>query len=276
MAGKLSQKTLAVGARIGYIFGTVTDETRIDLTEILYLDEEDTVGVPKDFRTSRYYRTSRYSDILLEGGLNFSKKFGKQMWFNLGMVYELGANVNTLRNERLETVDDNNTVLAASGIIEDERGTTQFPQKLGIGLSLTKGVKWTFGVDYFSRDWTKFENEFEADQQLAKSTRLIVGGEFTPDFFSVTSYAKRVTYQFGFNYEETPVKINNVHIDDFGINFGVSLPVGNASILNFGLKYGQLGTTADGLIKEDYFKLNLGMTFNDRSYGWYRNQRKFN
>jgi hypothetical protein len=85
-----------------------------------------------------------------------------------------------------------------------------------------------------------------------------------------------VTYQFGFNYAQTPVRINNVNIDDFGINFGVSLPVGNSSILNVGFKYGQLGTTSNGLIREDYFKINLGMTFNDRSYGWYRNQRKFN
>ena len=94
-------------------------------------------------------------------------------------------------------------------------------------------------------------------------------------FSPVQSYLSRVTYQFGFNYEKTPIQINNTIIDDFGINFGVSLPVGNASIFNFGFRYGQMGTTSDGLIQEDYFRINLGMTFNDRSFGWYRNQNKF-
>ena len=69
--------------------------------------------------------------------------------------------------------------------------------------------------------------------------------------------------------------INNKNLDDFGINFGVSLPVGNASLFNLGFKFGQQGTTSDGLIKENYLKLNLGMTFNDRSFAWYRNLRKF-
>ncbi len=265
---------LSIGARVGYAFGSVNDESFIDISERVYINEEDTVGFPKQFNSSVFKRTSRYSDFLLEGGLNMRKRFGKKMEVNLGFIYELASNMNTKRDETLEIVDDS-PFPPTDSILTNVKGTTFLPQKFGGGLSITKIYKWTFGVDFYSQDWTKYKSDFGAENGFTNSYEIIVGGEFTPDFFSATSYLKRVTYQFGFNYEQTPVMINNTNIDDFGINFGVSLPVGSASIFTVGFNYGQQGTVSDGLVKEDYFKIRLGMTFNDRSYGWYRNQGKF-
>ena len=270
---QLIPKFLYFGARAGYSFGTVTDETTIDINERVYRDEEDTIGVAKTFNSSSFYRSSRYSDFLFEGGLYMRKQFGKKIEVNLGLIYELASNMNTRRDERLEIIDDSVNP-PSDTIVDNARGVTFLPQKFGGGLSVSKAYKWVFGVDFYSRNWAEFKSDFGTEQELTKSYEIIAGGEFTPDFFSVNNYFKRVTYQFGFNYEQTPVIINNTNIDDFGINFGVSLPFGN-SIFNVGFKYGQLGTTSNGLIREDYFKINLGMTFNDRSYGFYRNQRKF-
>lgn len=267
-------KFLNVGIRTGYAFGSVTDETSINIHEIAYADEEDSIGVAKDFRSSNYYRSSRYSDFMLEGGLYMTKRFGKSLDVNLGFVYELAANLKTKRDERIEVLEGTNPEPATDDILVESEGNTYLPQKFGYGLTFSKEYKWTFGIDLFTRDWSEFKSDFGNEQPLTNSYKIIAGGEFTPDFFSPSSYMKRVTYQFGFNYEQTPIMINNTNIDDFGINFGVSLPFAN-SIFNVGFKYGQLGTTTDGLIKEDYFGINLGMTFNDRSYGWYRNQRKF-
>ena len=264
-----------VGVRVGYAFGTITDETLLKINETVFRNEEDSIGVDKDFRSSNFFRSSRYSDFLFEGGLHITRKLGKSLDLNLGFVYELSANMNTKRDERIEVLDNSSPDPPTDDILIETSGATVLPQKFGYGLSLSKKYKWTFGLDYYSRNWSQFKSDFDDEQALSNSYALILGGEFTPDFFSVTSYLKRVTYQFGFNYEQTPIKINNTKIDDFGINFGVSLPFGQGSVLNLGFKYGQLGTTQNGLIREDYIKFNLGMTFNDRSYGWYRNQRKF-
>lgn len=265
---------LYFGARAAYSFGTVKDESIIGISERVYVNVADTIGIPKSFNSSTYYRSSRYSDFIFDGGLNMRKRFGKDMEVDLGFVYELATNMNTTRDERIEIVDDDG-ISPTDTIVNNEKGITYLPQKYGIGLSISKATKWTFGIDFYSRDWSQLKSDFSNEQELTKSYEIILGGEFTPDFFSVNSYMKRVTYQFGFNYEQTPVKINNENINDFGINFGVSLPAGRASIFNIGFKYGQLGTTSNGLIREDYFKINMGMTFNDRSYGWYRKQSKF-
>ena len=166
----------------------------------------------------------------------------------------------TKREPRLQIVDGSLNP-PSDTIVDNASGITFLPQKFGFGLSVSKAYKWVFGVDFYSRDWSEFKSDFGTEQELTKSYEIIVGGEFTPDFFSVNNYFERVTYQFGFNYEQTPVMINNVNIDDFGINFGVSLPFGN-SIFNVGFKYGQLGTTSNGLIREDYFKINTSIHFN--------------
>ncbi len=268
-------RVLSVGLRAGYAFGRIKDETIININEVIYLDENDTTGISKDFQPSRFYRISQYSDLMFEAGINLRKQFGKNMEANLGFVYELGADIKTSRDEVVEIYNENDPQTPTDEVLTNIEGSTYLPPKYGFGFSLTKAYKWTLGVDYYSRDWSQFKSDFGNAGNLMKNYKIIVGGEFTPDFYSVQNYFDRITYQFGFNYEKTPLEINNTVIDDFGINFGVSLPVGPASILNFGLKYGQMGTTSNNLIQEDYFRINLGMTFNDRSFGWYRNQNKF-
>ncbi len=268
-------KLLSVGFKAGYAFGTVTDETHISIEEIIYEDEEDEIGTAKLFEPSRYFRESRYSDFLFQGGINLKKEIKKNMEVSLGFIYEFETDMNTARKELVEIYNPSDPKTPTDEVLSDAKGSTYLPPNYGFGLSFTKMNKWTFGIDYYMRDWTKYKSDFGGNDPFTNSYKIIVGGELTPDITSVTSYMKRVTYLFGFNIEQTPILINNTNIDDFGINFGVSLPVGNASIFNLALKYGQLGTTSNGLIREDYVKINLGMTFNDRSFGWYRNQNKF-
>ena len=64
------------------------------------------------------------------------------------------------------------------------------------------------------------------------------------------------------------VSINNTAIKDRSMTLGFGLPIsGTFSSLNLGVEYGTRGTTNNGLIKEDYFSINLGLIFNDK---WFR------
>ena len=271
----LIKNFLYIGGRAAYTFGKITENTRIALSEIEYQNAEDTIGSYKTFEATKYYRKSGYSDLIFEGAMYARKKIGKKTQINLGFVYEFGTNLNTRRTEQIEVDDEKDPDRPKSIVLDNAKGQTRLPAKFGYGLSFSKEYRWTVGVDYYTRNWAEFKSDFGSDQNLTKSSEFIIGGEFTPDFTSVKSYLKRVNYQLGFSYNQTPIVVNNKNIDDFGINFGVSLPVGNASLFNLGFKFGQQGTTSDGLIKENYLKLNLGMTFNDRSFAWYRNLRKF-
>ncbi|MCF8339273.1 MAG: hypothetical protein K9I74_14985, partial [Bacteroidales bacterium] len=59
---------------------------------------------------------------------------------------------------------------------------------------------------------------------------------------------------------------------EFGISFGVGLPIKNSqSSINLGVEIGQRGTTDNNLIEENYVKFTLGLAIFER---WFL-QRKY-
>ncbi|MDP5101128.1 MAG: hypothetical protein NWQ09_07365, partial [Nonlabens sp.] len=68
-------------------------------------------------------------------------------------------------------------------------------------------------------------------------------------------------------YEQTGLMLENESITEFGMSFGMGLPIGSRSGFsnaNIGLEYGQRGTTSGGLIKENFFSLSIGLSLNDK------------
>jgi hypothetical protein len=83
-----------------------------------------------------------------------------------------------------------------------------------------------------------------------------------PDYTSFTNYFKRMVYRAGLRYANTGMIINNEAINDFGITFGTELPLRDISNLNLGFELGRRGTIDAGLIRENYFKINIGLSLN--------------
>ena len=106
--------------------------------------------------------------------------------------------------------------------------------------------------------------------------KIGLGGSYTPKFNSFTSYFERMTYRAGINYENTGLVLKNEEIKGINANVGLGFPVGGRvgfnSNINIGFEYGQRGNTNMGLIKENYYGINVGLSFNDL---WFQ-RRKFN
>jgi hypothetical protein len=61
--------------------------------------------------------------------------------------------------------------------------------------------------------------------------------------------------------ENTGFLVNNQEINNFGITFGMGLPLGfEYSNLNVGFEVGRRGVTTDNLVREGYFKVSLGLS----------------
>ncbi|MDT8347918.1 MAG: hypothetical protein RQ756_08950, partial [Flavobacteriaceae bacterium] len=108
---------------------------------------------------------------------------------------------------------------------------------------------------------------FEIDNvRFEDALRLRVGGFYTPDNTSISSVLKRITYRTGFRYEETGLIVNEQSIDEFGISFGLGIPVSRTyfSNINFGIEIGSRGKTSNGLIQENFINLQFGVSLNDR------------
>lgn len=150
------------------------------------------------------------------------------------------------------------------------------PATYTLGAGIGKTNKWFMGAEYTgvgsSSYLTSFNNENE-NAVFQDASQFKVGGYLIPQYNSLTSYFKRVVYRAGFRFEETGLNLSGQNIDEFGISFGVGLPVGpKVSNVNIGIEYGQRGTKDSGLIQEDFFKLSVGLSLNDK---WFE-RRKFN
>lgn len=53
------------------------------------------------------------------------------------------------------------------------------------------------GMDYTFTDWSKVNNNLGRSAALPSSHKVSIGGEFTPDIESISSYLKRTTYRMG-------------------------------------------------------------------------------
>jgi long-subunit fatty acid transport protein len=169
----------------------------------------------------------------------------------------------------------------ASGVDKPIEGDTlatttremHLPPSLTFGVALARGSRWSVGTEIALQDWSSFKAFDAEDEGLQQSFRWSLGGEITPNPVAIENYLKRITYRLGVTYEKTPYMApfeNPSPVYDYGATFGLSLPAGRSSV-DLAFKYGQRGDKAKHELEESYFRVYLGLTFNDQ---WFI-KRKF-
>ena len=151
----------------------------------------------------------------------------------------------------------------------------KIPTRTTFGLGFGENKKWFLGAEYSFQQMNDFENTFLGLDNIdyGDANTYALGGYWIPDYRSLTGYFNRITYRAGLRYDMTGMTINNKEINNFGITFGLGLPLGgDFSNINVGFELGRRGTTDANLIEESYFKVNIGLSLNDR---WFQ-QRKIN
>lgn len=203
-------------------------------------------------------------DLIIQSGISYSPEVNlssDNSRFLTTVIF--GANGNGFNVDTLE-VNVPNTDLV-------------IPMEISAGTGIGKPLKWFAGVQYTYLQSSNFTNRFinVGNVSFENSNRLSIGGYYIPDYRRFSGFFKRAQYMAGIRYEETGIVVNGESIDDFGINFGLGLPVnagGFYSNMTVGIEIGQKGTTSNGLIKENYVNFRLAFSFNDL---WFQ-KRKYN
>jgi long-subunit fatty acid transport protein len=258
--GVALNKTFSLGARINYLFGAINNT----YANAVIGTQQDIVFVPTVYE--RYY----YKDFNLSTGFSFHKDslFKKNYRLNIGLTYDFSSNAKTSYYAQVERYVANR--LIDSVAIASLSGSVTLPQTLGAGISFSKGDQITIGCDVMYLDYAQFR-DFRGENPVGQGAwRVAVGGEVTPDVTSLGSYLKRVTYRTGVSMDQYPYLVNGNTLKDFGINFGLSLPVGRISSVDIGVKFGKRGDLVLNKIEENYVKLYFGVTFNDQ---WFIKRR---
>lgn len=145
-----------------------------------------------------------------------------------------------------------------------------FPSQITVGAGIGKPKKWFVGGEFTSQKTSNFTNRtFELENVVFEdAAKYRVGGFYIPNYNAFGSYFKRVVYRAGFRFEETGINVNGESINEFGISFGVGLPVGKLfSNLNVGFELGRRGTKNAGLVQETFFNTFIGLSLNDK---WFK------
>lgn len=154
----------------------------------------------------------------------------------------------------------------------------KIPAVLNVGIVASRGIRWKAGIDFKFQPWSKYKGyEDNAASRLNNSWRIAVGGEFLPNDKNFSKFFTRLKYRAGFNYTRTNITISEQAINEFGINFGIGIPIiistpndqglmqkMYAYAFNIGLEAGSRGTLERNLVKENFFRLKFGISLNDR------------
>lgn len=243
------KKKILVGVKASYTFGSIERGSTIAIG-----------GVDVPVSTITYLDQESYSDLNLLFGLAYRYKYSEKTYFNFGLIY-------APRSDFKGTSELTLIRLAGSGRELDTQEISisdinkEIPRTMGFGLSYQRINSLTIGFDIETQDWSSLET---SPNPFNNYLKMALGVEWIPDHDNVNSYFKRAKYQMGLNRTQIPYIVNDQTLTDFGINFGASLPVSGFSTLDLAFKWGVLGNVDNGLIKENYYKIVLGATINDR------------
>lgn len=246
---------LSFGFDVQYNFGTIETESVLFLPDVI-------LG-------SRERNESRITGISTNFAVLYSKSISDKLNLSTTIGYAPESKLNSDNTRNIATItyliNGNESVSDSQDIaVNDTKLVVPAKYTFGTGIGMNK--KWFVGLEYVFQENSKMGNRFDDidNTTFENSNKFILGGFFIPKYNSFTSYWSRVNYRAGLRYENTGLIINSKAINDYGINFGLGLPVGGRlSNINVGFEYGKKGTIYNNLIEENYFNISIGLSLND-------------
>jgi hypothetical protein len=243
-------KKLSVGFNMKYMFGSITRSRGIAFPDSIEMK-------------NTYVRGSmRPRDIYGEIGVQYKAQLPKDLFMVVGAVFGPQVEINSKASRLVTTYFGNiNSAQLYYDTIDihlDEKGSFTLPIRIGTGVTFGKEGKWIAGTDFLWQNWEKFRYYGQSDSLLNR-WNIAIGGEYIPNSRS-SEYLQKVSYRAGFHFGKTPLNLQGNHIQEFGLSFGIGLPIKKSkSMINFSASLGKTGTTLRGLIQENYFRFTIGV-----------------
>jgi len=245
-------KNFSFGINGRYIFGNITKIQSVTLVE----------------NPDAYHTKIEEQDIF--GGLNIS--FGLQYEGHFGKDWEVVAGgfytPKSKINKKTELLATNNLFLENGTSIDTlkfditDKNKQEFPGSYGIGVVFNKADQIIFGIDYKKTLWAN--SNIMNLESIKNSQSILMGVEFTPSPRELRSYLKRIHYRAGGYYTNSYLEVQGNQLTDFGITFGVGLPIGRSrSSFNFAFDLGRRGSKQNNGILEKHGAITFSLLVYD-------------
>ena len=241
-------KGFSLGINASYLFGGLNRRKKLD-----YDDES--------FFDSRSNSSINLKEYYYELGLLYKKELANEKELSFGLTANNNSTLRAKRTNIVETISGPYEIIkdTASNIVE--WGEVTLPNYISTGLMYRDGEKWLLIADYSMQNWADYTLLGESDD-LSNSMRLSGGLQYTPEFNSVTKYYKRMQYRLGAAYSNTPLTLNDTQLKEMSVSFGFGIPVKKSRTkYDVSFTLGQRGTTDNSLIKEQFVKFGLSVSY---------------
>lgn len=231
-----SYGNLSFGANYKRVFGSIN---KTDVIEVI--------------NTNTRIQSWSLNANVFELGLQYSTNVGESDRMSLGFTYSPKTSFSSELNKTVYAID---TISTSSDI------DTELPASYGVGLSYTFDKKLTLAADYSFENWkaTKLD---AMEHSSNNASRVAVGLEYLPRVIPL-HYYQAIFYRAGLYYNSTNIEFGGDNLKKMGLTFGLGLPImNNKSRVNVGFECGKILPPSSVDIKETYFKMNLGITFNE-------------
>lgn len=147
----------------------------------------------------------------------------------------------------------------------------EYPQTVGAGVSYLWNNRLLIGADV---TWMQLSQVKYYSQENAFTDRFVyaLGAEYVHNPMS-KSYVEQMRFRLGANYSNSYAKVNGSDYHKWAITCGIGFPLPNTkTTLNLHLEYGQQGSLKNIGLVEQYGKIGIGVSLNER---WFV-KRRFN
>lgn len=255
-------KGLSVGANISYLWGDI-DRSVINS----YSDGS--------INTLSKYYTASVKSYKLDVGLQYQLALDKKNALAIGLTYGLGHKLGT--DPTCNIISTNTMTAVADTASFTVNNGFEIPTSFGAGVMWNHANKLKLGADFSYQQWGSLqypvyrvvndEPRYELTDDYYKDRyKVTVGGEFCNDEMS-RRFFDRIRFRAGVSYATSYYKINGLDgPDEISASIGFGIPIVNAynnrSVLNISGQW--VHSAANGLLTENTFRINIGITFNER------------
>lgn len=249
-------KDLSLGMNISYLFGSLNKVQTIVLVDSTY-----------SYNT-RVKDNTLVGDLYFDYGMQYTMHLKEGQSLIFGATLALPYNVSVTKtaiaerftaNAGYETIKD--TLAGSENAV---KGKLKLPMQYAIGISY-RSTKWFTTAEYSFQQWSKYQELANSVENLTDGNAVRLGAQYQPNVDAVNDYLKLVQYRLGVRYGQSNLLVNGQQLNEMAISAGMGFPIRKTqNVLNISAEIGQRGTTEMSLIKEQFVRLSLGVSFSDR------------
>lgn len=251
---------LSIGMNASFMWGTISHS----MAQAFYEGESSSTAYSK----LNSVHEANLKTYKLDFGVQYPIRLTANDWLTVGATVGLGHKIKSDATlTRYTSVGDSTEVTAKSPF--------DLPYTYGGGLAWQHKNTLQVAVDYKFEGWDECRTPHATSKpgeltylgatgDYKNRSRFAAGVQYTPDP-SAKNYLKRVQYRMGGNYSTPYLRVNGQDgPSEMTLSAGLGLPIiNNRSVVNLNFQWLHRKPSSVSLITENYFMVNIGLTFNE-------------